>query len=419
MRLYRNIRLITCLSVMIFAPFSYASHQTATHIYILSEKEHSLLVIDRKTGEENVIPVGQYPKQFAVWKDRGYVVNFGSDSLSVISLTSNVLIDTIELEMKSGPDSIAFYNDTAYVGCSFGEKLLAVDLKTKKTFTIKSYTEKIAPITQLDHLLIVPCKSRNVIELRNIVSFINHNINLRHSPDLVVTSGTTIYVLHSWSRRLSVVKYNEGLRCWWDSGSIDLGNGPRALIIHLGMGYILNFHDQSISIIDLKTYCITGVIPLTERPVSMVCHDDRGYVRAGDRIFVIDLLARLVLQSLPNPLKLNPDVSDTHLYVGLKRTMPLKLILFDTPFLDIYGGESGDEAFKEYETALKDNTEQAYSHFNVALAAGHPKAHAVAAYAYLHGLWGATDNLQLHYEYSLLMDKAYYASLVNRYAQNK
>ena len=106
----------------------WAAVQTDTHTYIVGSEENAVLSINRQTGQETVIPVGQYPISMVLHGGFGYVLNMNSHNVSVINLTTNTVTQTIPVGMK--PQSMLIHGDIGYVVNVASSTVSVLDLQT-------------------------------------------------------------------------------------------------------------------------------------------------------------------------------------------------------------------------------------------------------------------------------------------------
>jgi YVTN family beta-propeller protein len=114
---------------------------SAKTAFVTSQRDDQVMVVDILSGNFTSIPVGDQPNRMALSKDQAtlYVVNGNSDTVSVISTTSETVLDTISLSRPgekykgSNPNSAALSPDeeTLYVTLGFENAVAVVDLKSR------------------------------------------------------------------------------------------------------------------------------------------------------------------------------------------------------------------------------------------------------------------------------------------------
>lgn len=73
------------------------------------------------------ISVGKNPQPLQIYEGRGYVVNQGSGTVTMIDLDRNW---PIEFAVGKGPSDLKFYKNFGFVSCQEDMKIVVIDLKT-------------------------------------------------------------------------------------------------------------------------------------------------------------------------------------------------------------------------------------------------------------------------------------------------
>lgn len=181
--------------------------------------------------------------------------------------------------------------------------------------------------------------------------------------------------------------------------------------------------DGSYTLVDLETAEITANHNLQTAPGHTHFQGNVGYIYDDEKTVIIyDLhfhkqLAKFVAMRREDVVFLDSD-----LYFGKKKIATLQdykiHTLFDIPYKGIEGSlfEDGEKAFYDFEQAVvnKDHG-QAQIFFNTALAAGHPKAYAIAAFAFFMGRFGAKENVHWWGEFMVGADIPYFLTLFKKF----
>jgi YVTN family beta-propeller protein len=114
---------------------------SAKTAFVTSQRDDQVMVVDIASGNFTSIPVGDQPGRMVLTRDQDtlYVVNGNSDSVSVISTSSNTVRETISLSRPwdkykgSNANSAALSSDeeTLYVTLGFENAVAIVDLKSR------------------------------------------------------------------------------------------------------------------------------------------------------------------------------------------------------------------------------------------------------------------------------------------------
>ena len=297
---------LTC----IFSPLK-AAVQTDTHTYILCTTECLVLAINRHTGEEKRIPVGSHPQDIILYKDMGFVVNWGSDSVSILDLKRNTITQTINV--GRGPKAMTIYNDKGYVVCGHADIIEVVDL-TSLTITKKIPVGELPQRLELyngkGYVVNNDSDTVSVIDLEKEVE--TQTIPVGDDPVGIIFYDQTGYVLNDKS--LSIIDLERNVV----KKTIKLDTNPRNIVQHNDVAYLVDHFNSILSVFDLKTNTVVQKIKVKTASVctnSMIIRQDTGYV--FNRIF--DLKTNKVIGTINNPNKREIDISDTHIYLGVKK----------------------------------------------------------------------------------------------------
>lgn len=101
-------------------------------LYVTSEATHRVTVIDRLTGKEaGSIPVGNSPRGIVLFRDRAYVANARSHTVSVIDATAQRVVETVRLRFGDEPQALAVTSDgrDLFVVNSGSNSVAVIDLQ--------------------------------------------------------------------------------------------------------------------------------------------------------------------------------------------------------------------------------------------------------------------------------------------------
>jgi len=114
---------------------------SAKTAFVTSQRDDQVMVVDIASGNFTSIPVGEQPNRMVLSKDQStlYVVNGNSDSVSVISTSSNAVLETILLSRPgdklkgANANSAVLSSDerTLYVTLGFENAVAVVDLNSR------------------------------------------------------------------------------------------------------------------------------------------------------------------------------------------------------------------------------------------------------------------------------------------------
>ena len=298
----------------------WAAVQTDTHTYIVSERDHAVLAINRQTGQETIVKVGKEPKSMVIHGGMGYVVNYNSGNVSVLDLKTNTV--TQKIPVGKNPQSMVILGDKGYVVSEGSNNVSVIDFKTNTvTQTIPVRYSPQSMVIHEEFGYVVNGSSNNIFVIDLNKNTVTQTIPVERYPQSMVINGGMGYVVNNESNNVSVID----LQTNTVTQTIPVDEYPRSMVIHGGMGYVVNMGTANVSVIDLNTNIVKQTIPVGKWPDPMVIHGGKGYVTAflSHNVSVIDLKTDRVVTTFENPRKKPIDFSDTHVYLGLKKARPL------------------------------------------------------------------------------------------------
>ena len=397
--------------------------QTDTHTYIVSRKDNIILAIDRKTGQETKIETKYGPQYMVIAGTLGYVTNANNRCYTKIDLTTHQIIDSAIPYTYDEVYPLIIYGTTGYVGCKSQGRLELLPYFPATSTPVLSeqgVPQSIAIHGDFGYFINMKNNSVTIIDLKT--NKIGQRIDVGLSPIFITVHQEFAYVTSVVHSRVDVID----LKSQKAIQKLTVGWNPESISFYKDKGYVMNRCSDSVSVIDLNSKTIIKTIPVGTQPEFMKIHGGLGFVTnlASDDVYVLDLESDRVISTIPNPDNKPLGLSDTHLYLGIEKVAPYTkyLTLFDTPYAGIKGpftdAQTGEKAFQNFEQAHKELAlSQARENFEIALAAGHPYAYAIAAFSFLHEKLGAKDpdGLKWYHEFSQGMDQRYYSKFASLY----
>lgn len=310
----------------------------------------------------------------------GYVVNFGSDTVSIIDLKKNEVIKT--LPVGNYPLNMALYGEKGYVLNKMSYNITVIDLQTQ-----------------------------NVIK----------TLALDGSPLQMEVYQGKGFVIDGKNDLILVLDLEEDCIL----NSIKVGQNPHKIFLYKDKGYVTHGGSPLITVINLKAERTEGSIGHQGDIAHVVQHRHYLYVgnSSSNRVSVYNFESDHLVAFFDTPNRGLLDFSTTHVYSGSCQVNHLSeiegLLLFDAPYEGIRGfnwREDDEEIFEKFRYALGHNLfEDARVHFDAALALANRRAYATAVYAFSNGKWGAEENYWWAQQFISGMDLGYYEYLCRVY----
>jgi len=250
------------------------------------------------------LTVGTIPRSVAVSGNYAYVVDFGSDDLKVIDISTPSSPTIVGIEnIGSLPTSIAVSGDHAYVVDQSSDDLKVIDISSPGT------------------------------------PFIIGSLPIGSSPTAVAVSGNYAYVVDGGSDDLKVIDISvPGTPTL--AGSLPLGNNPTSITVSGNFAYVVDIGSADLKVIDISvpgTPTLTGSLPLGPDPRSITVSGNFAYVVdwVSEDLKVIDistastpfLVGDLPIGTQPNSV----SVAGNYAYVVDVAIGDLKVIDVSTP----------------------------------------------------------------------------------------
>jgi YVTN family beta-propeller protein len=225
--------------------------------YVVNAGSDTVSVIDSTAKKvTDTIRVGDEPRSIAITNDYLYVTNFNTTIVSVINSTTNKVIKNITV--GDGPDSIATSGDFVYVANWFNESISVINSTTNEV--IKNITVGHTPASIATSGNFVYVANRfNVSVIDSAKNEVNKTLIVGKDPISLATYGNLIYVANTGTNTVSVINSttNKVIK------NITVGDGPKSIATSANKNsicfelcssadavYVANSHSNTVSVID-------------------------------------------------------------------------------------------------------------------------------------------------------------------------
>jgi YVTN family beta-propeller protein len=261
-----------------------------SRLYFLHGREPVgyLFILDAKSQELLYqVPVGRGPIAMVIEGDRGYVVNYLSDDVTVVDLKAAAVVKTIPVGHRPIRAAGAIRIPYVLVANYGSDSVSVIDresLKPVKTLAVGSRPADMV----LDssgrkvYLLSRGDGKLAVIDLGSIETIQTASVGEFPSGIALANDGRSLYVSHANSNSVSVIDAS-GLKV---IRKIPVGKRPVQVLSSLGTDgiYVLNRDSNTLSVIDPGHRDAIITIPLNYGPRCMSASSDGGvlYVSYGE-----------------------------------------------------------------------------------------------------------------------------------------
>lgn len=228
--------------------FQHPSLKDST-FYITSTLSKNIKVLS-KTSKPYAYIQKNSTNRIALYDDRFILATmYGSNTLSVISVLDDAVIK--EIELKTIPDEIVIYGDTAYITSSQGHCIYVIDLKrmvATQQIMINGMCEKLTIGDDGKKLFYYDKQAKTLwsIELDN--EYLLKDVGLFPNVSKIAYYNGNIYVTSRTRNRVAIIDYVEMNL----TGEYDTAEKPVDLYADKNNLYILSAGEDKIQIIDTE-----------------------------------------------------------------------------------------------------------------------------------------------------------------------
>jgi YVTN family beta-propeller protein len=297
-----------------------------THkVYAVDEAGGAVTITDENTGSITRIAVEKGPIAVAVLPavNKVYVVNADSNSISILDGTRDTVTKTVR--GGSHPYTIAANQKTqkVYVTYTYDHITTVIDGSTDVASAINTGSADTIAIDEATNTLFLSTYEDPYLRIVNGATGAMQKVKVgghiwgfafdrRHG---------TLYLAHTATA--NVLTYNEKTQ---KTAVIPVGKLPCAVALNAETHklYVVNYEDQTLSVIDIAKAKVVSVLPLGDHPqaIAVDARRNRIYVANvhGNSVTVIDGSRDAIVATYPagqNPYALAVDVDTGHLYAAV------------------------------------------------------------------------------------------------------
>ena len=266
------------------------------NIYVLNNGTNTVSVIDIETNTIiNTITVGNSPNFMVAQGSTLYVANSADDTVSYFDMTSPPVLPAPTVSVGDFPNYMITHGDTLYIAC--GNGTLSYFDMTSPPPTASSITLGLASdqnsMVIYGGTLYVSSFGTNEVYAVDMLTNTFSSISVGNSPNSMIANGRTLYVAYQGGVvRIDMPTNSAG-------GAIAIGLTPNYMVIHGDMLYVAcnDPGTDKVFIITMSTAAVTSVdIGSLYNPSYMVTYGNTLYVANTDvnTISAIDMATNVV-----------------------------------------------------------------------------------------------------------------------------
>jgi len=297
----------------------------ATHrMYVVDQPQNRAITVDGLSGATKSISVGKSPDALAIDPElnRIYVVNSGSDNVSVIDGATQTVIAT--LPAGKMPYAIQFDAGLhrALVMNTYSSFVTEIDERTNQTRSLPLGAKDAVEIdSNLHRAYLLGYEDTALTMLDERTHTTSRAPAVMHLWGLAVDRQRgMLYATEAQSHALLAIREASGVETTMAVGAMPCA---AAVNTRTGLVYVLNYADNSVSVVDGPAGKVLATIPVGERPEAIAVDParDRIYVANthSNSVSVIDGHTRTVVATLPagrNPYAIAVDSERGDAYVA-------------------------------------------------------------------------------------------------------
>lgn len=304
-------------------PASLAIDEQGRRLYAADAAGNRLLLVDLKTGQQTSLAVGKRPIGVALdpAARRGYVVNAGSGTVSVVDLDGKRVVTTVKTDVHPYAIVVDSFLHRVYVSNVFSDQLTIIDGVTNHVTVLKagsqdallvdpqrrkvwlcsyesdhlglldSATSSVRRIPSVNHMWAlargsasgeifgVSIGSDELVRIRPDASLARVKVGSMPDALAVDTTQDRIYVANYAAASLTVLEAAT-LRI---ITTVRVGRTPQALAVDPARHrlYVANTHDSTVSVVDTETNRVIGTVPASGYPYQLTLDPKSGAVFAA------------------------------------------------------------------------------------------------------------------------------------------
>lgn len=305
-------------------PLAIAVNPTTHCVYVVDQQKNLVVTEDIRTGVATAIPVGNSPDALAIdgSLNRIYVVNSASDTVSVIDGATQLVVATVPAGRMPYAIAIDSSLHRVFVMNTYSSFVTEIDEATNRANPL--------PLGAKDAVAVDSALHRAWLlgyEDSSLMSFDEASGTSRSAPAVmhlwglaVDEQGGVLYATEAQNRALLALDEKTGAET-----TIAVGAMPCAAAVdpHTGLVYVLNYADNSVSVVQASAGKALATIPVGERPEAIAIDPERNRIYVAnthsDNVSVIDGNTRRVIATLPagqNPYAISVDSEMNAVYVA-------------------------------------------------------------------------------------------------------
>ena len=326
-------------------------------IYVSNEDSNNVSVINRQTGDIVAkVMVGKKPRGIAVGfgkaRQRVYVANSGSNSISVIEPTLNKVEQEIQIRFGTVPESIAVAQ------ISPGREMMFVANYGSNVVSVidgNSYQEILKINVGNGPIAIAVDPPIENFTGSRFLSFEEINMLRNYREGFF-----NVYVVNKNSKDVTIIKMDRSGTSVADILTVNVEWNPMALAIDYERAkvYVTNYNNEDLSVIDI----IQITQGITAGAVSAIANVGRSFIGVLpdpdiDRIYLLNAVKNeiVIIRPFSEALRSTPNLATT--VSPVVGTIPVgvspRSITFDLEGRTIYVANRGSDTVSEIDRTTK------------------------------------------------------------------
>jgi YVTN family beta-propeller protein len=266
----------------------------STHkAYAVDEQNGTVEVMDSRSEMTRTVKVGANPISLAIDRaaNKIYVANTGSGNISVIDGDSDAVVKTIPGEAHPYAIAVNEVTGTVYVTNTYSNAVTVIDVHTDTAHPLNvGGADGIAIDSRTDTIFLTHYEDPDLRLVDGATGAVRKVTVGPHIWGVVSDEGSdSLYLAHTGTAE--IVSLNEKTLA---VRTIPVGQIPCALAAnpHSQRLYSVNYGDQTLSVIDLRTQRAIATLPVGEHPQAVAVDSVRNVVYVanvhGNSVTAID-----------------------------------------------------------------------------------------------------------------------------------
>jgi len=303
-------------------------------VYTVDPDSNAITIGDDESGRLASVKVGSSPVSIAANSQNGnvYVVNAGDGTVSIVDGHTDAVVTTVKVGIHPYSITVNSMTGKVYVSHTFNSLLTIIDGATNGATNIKTGSADLISVDTKTGIIYLLGYEGGSLKLMNGAdsNIIERTVGM-HAWGMTLNETTgTLYVAKPGYSQLAILTPSSSTPMMVPTGAIPCAVAVNSVTNRI---YVLNYADDSVTVIDGVNNHPVATVPVGRRPQAIAIDPTRNRIYVANThsnsITVIDGESNRVLSTLPagkSPYALAVNVKAGKLHVANLDKTPFTII---------------------------------------------------------------------------------------------